>query len=373
VSSAIPANACQGLRKLFGQTYDSSSLARSTGLAASGVAGACSDHPFASLLASQPSTSAKAATIPRSPASKPVPAPVANSISVVSKPQTAASVTTLSVQQQLQPLATHADCSKGTTLDVIAHQDDDLLFMNPDLANAIRDGRCIRTVYLTAGDSGQTTEYWNNRETGAKAAYAAMYNLPNNWNDSHQVVAGKTVDIASLSGAPTVALAFLRLPDGNLRGEGFAGTQTQSLEGLLTGNLPAIQAIDGSAQYTKDQLVAALAAFMSVDQPDQIHTQGLPATADGDHSDHLATGTFTKLAAQAYGAKAVLTQYGGYPDKLLLPNLTSADISLKQSIFFVYGQHDTAVCQTAEACAQTETYGNYLTRQYKEDVPGATP
>lgn len=281
-----------------------------------------------------------------------------------------------SVLAAVRPLAgfdTSSICTKGTTDIVVAHQDDDLLFMNPDLSNEIADGRCIRTVYVTAGDAGQGTTYWMNRELGAKAAYATAYKLPDIWQDTTELIAGKSITVSQLHGAPTVALVFLRLPDGNLHGHGFPRTDAQSLQGLLGGSLTDMQSVDGTNTFSKEDLVTTLNTIFTADAPDEIKTLGLAATADGDHSDHLAVSAFTKLAAAHYAQPYTLTTYGGYPEKLLVPNIDPAETALKQEIFFAYAKYDPAVCQSAADCAQTETYSNYLTRQYKADVPATAP
>lgn len=51
-------------------------------------------------------------------------------------------------------------CPAGTTMTFTAHQDDTILFLDPDLVHDIQAGRCIRSVFLTAGDSGLGTAYW---------------------------------------------------------------------------------------------------------------------------------------------------------------------------------------------------------------------
>ena len=43
---------------------------------------------------------------------------------------------------------------QGPTLAIVAHEDDDLLFITPGVLRAIRSGSAVRTVYLTAGDDG---------------------------------------------------------------------------------------------------------------------------------------------------------------------------------------------------------------------------
>src|SRR4030065_910866 len=61
------------------------------------------------------------------------------------------------------------------SLYLVAHQDDDLIFMNPMLSRSIDSGARVTTVYLTAGDAGLGDPgYWSEREEGVRAAYSEM-------------------------------------------------------------------------------------------------------------------------------------------------------------------------------------------------------
>src|SRR6185312_9835461 len=53
----------------------------------------------------------------------------------------------------LHPTVATFHNARGSYLQIVAHSDDDLLFMNPDLSNTIRAGRPTTTVYLTAGEA----------------------------------------------------------------------------------------------------------------------------------------------------------------------------------------------------------------------------
>lgn len=44
-----------------------------------------------------------------------------------------------------------------SVLHIIAHQDDDLYFMNPDLIRSLRDGDQVTTVVVTAGRATAST------------------------------------------------------------------------------------------------------------------------------------------------------------------------------------------------------------------------
>jgi LmbE family N-acetylglucosaminyl deacetylase len=260
-------------------------------------------------------------------------------------------------------------CLSGATMNVVAHEDDDLLFMDPDVLHQIQEGRCMTTVYLTAGDAGAGQVYSNSRQQGAEAAYSYMYNAPDIWRQSIVTVAGHQMTTEYLAGQPNVTLIFLNLPDGGMHGAGFASTNTETLSGLRSGTKVIIHSIDGVAAYTAGDLVTTLNQLMEIYQPDEVHTQDYnPDQYDGDHSDHHATGYFTKKAYAAYSRPSTLRVYAGYPARYYAVNVTGQAATDKEAAFLQYAQHDPAVCQTLEICLKAPSYGNYLIHQYSKLV-----
>lgn len=256
-------------------------------------------------------------------------------------------------------------CSRGTVLTVVAHEDDDLLFMTPDLLHEISAGKCMRTVFVTAGDDGQSASYWQEREKGPLAAYAAMYQLPDDWTMATAHIGSQPVTAYSLVGQPHISLVFLRLPDGNLKGTGFSATKGESLHLLNMGQLRSITSVDGASTYSRPQLIAVFGAIMDLDKPNLINTQAFgPALASGDHSDHQAVGYMVSLARQLYDSKASLVRYLGYQSSTKPSNLSEDETGAKGSIFTAYQQYDTVICDNSGACPGAETYTAYLSRQY---------
>ena len=45
--------------------------------------------------------------------------------------------------------AATTSCPNGSTMTVVAHEDDAILFLNPDLQHAIAAGQCVRSVVVT--------------------------------------------------------------------------------------------------------------------------------------------------------------------------------------------------------------------------------
>src|SRR5262245_61731766 len=59
-------------------------------------------------------------------------------------------------------------------LIVVAHQDDDLLFMQPDVRELVAAHRPLTVVYVTAGDAQNGLPYVQARYRALRAAYAAI-------------------------------------------------------------------------------------------------------------------------------------------------------------------------------------------------------
>ncbi len=260
-----------------------------------------------------------------------------------------------------------ATCSTSL-MNIVAHEDDDLLFLSPDLLHAIQNNWCVRTVYVTAGDSGAGEGYWSGREAGDKAAYAEMAGVANSWTQSDAGVSGHPMPLFTLNGQPNVSLVFMRLPDGNQDGSGFPGDNYESLQklwgGTSIGTISTIHTVDGSSSYTRQDLINTMATLMQAFAPSQIHVQDYVGTfGDGDHSDHHASAYFAQVAQLQYTLPHTFTGYMDYGTQNLAQNVTGSDLTNKQNAFFAYAQYDGSVCGSVTACAST-AYGAWLQRQY---------
>jgi LmbE family N-acetylglucosaminyl deacetylase len=242
-------------------------------------------------------------------------------------------------------------CTAGGTLNIVAHEDDDLLFQNPDVLHDIQAGRCVRTVYVTAGDANDTATYWAGREAGVQAAYAQMSGLANTWTTADAGVAGHPVPVRTLAGRPQVSLAFLRLPDGQMDGSGGSRNNFASLQKLQTGSLASIGAVDGSSQYTKADLVTTLVTLMTGFAPTRINTLDYAGSyGDGDHSDHHAVAYLVREAEARYTAPHTLNGYQGYGITSRPENVSGTDLTTKRTAFLTYARSDPKTCGSAQAC-----------------------
>ena len=256
-------------------------------------------------------------------------------------------------------------CPNGSTMAFVAHEDDSLLFLSPDLLHDIQATRCVRTVFVTAGDDGQGPGYWLSREDGAEAAYAEMAGVADTWTQSDAGVSGHPMPLMTLVGDPQVSLVFMRLPDGDVDGSGFASTGFESLQKLYQGTISEMTSVDGTSSYTKTGLTFALLSLMEAFTPDRIDTQDFAGTfGDGDHSDHHAVAYLTRDASRAYTTFThTLVGYMDYLTQNEPANVSGTDLTDKSNAWYTYAADDADVCATPTACQGTD-YGTWLARQY---------
>jgi LmbE family N-acetylglucosaminyl deacetylase len=249
-------------------------------------------------------------------------------------------------------------------LNVVAHPDDDLLFLSPDLLHDIEAGRCVRTVVTTAGDGGEGSAYWMGLEQGLRAAYAAMATVPDVWAFEDAGVPGRPIPRFRLL-STQVSLVFLRLPDGNLSGEGYATYGHQSLLDLWTEGT-SVQPLDGSPPYLRSQLQAMINWLVTDLRPATIRTTDWVTYFDrpADHSDHWTTAQLVVEAHRADPAGHQLIGYETYTIDELPANVAGADLEKKVSAFQEFARYDPATCSAAPGTCPVSPHADWLQRQY---------
>ncbi|GAB2465106.1 ricin-type beta-trefoil lectin domain protein [Streptomyces incanus] len=227
------------------------------------------------------------------------------------------------------------DCER--TLVGVAHPDDDLYFIDPEIRETVRAGCQVTTVYLTAGDDGKTPrraalEYVENREKGVRAAYAEVAGVPDRWTDRTVRVNGRSIRSVTLDGAAaTVRLVFFGLHDGLPRGQG-----EDSLLKLFVGTRQSIPFFESEESITGEQLVRSLSALARQDKAQRILTLdydnasfafGLSGRVD--HSDHGIGARYFRQAG--YTAGIPVSSYLGYTMSPLSPNLPQDQVPPKEA------------------------------------------
>jgi LmbE family N-acetylglucosaminyl deacetylase len=242
---------------------------------------------------------------------------------------------------------------------IVAHQDDDLLFMSPDLAGSIRKGDVVRTVYVTDGE-GNTPHDMNyviGRENGVMTAYAQMAGKPNAWSCGDVLTAGKPVRRCSLG--ERVSLVFLRLP---------ASVGGSVLSSLWSTPGYTVTDWNTGATYSRQDVIQVLTAQMAGFAPTRVSTGESGGVYGYDHPEHNTSALFALEAHHAYPGKHLFARYRGYSVSSEPPNVTASETGVKETTFRWYAACDKYMCSTASCgvgigCAPTG-YSDYYPRQY---------
>jgi LmbE family N-acetylglucosaminyl deacetylase len=289
------------------------------------------------------------------------------------------------------PAATHSTgpllpgsghCGAHKDLAIVAHQDDDLLFMNPDLQDTINQGGCLMVLYLTAGDRGEGEPYMLGRERGVRAAYAYMAGAPNTWQEDSLVVNQHTLARFTLKANPHIQLVHMRLHDPWL-GHGW-GSLTP-LSRTETNPAATVQALGPYGYtYNRAELTATVAALIRRYQPTTIRHQDNTVSVPyaqlcwrctgHDHPDHISGARLVRDAmAQAPGPYASAA-YLDYPSQERPANLTPEQARRKTEAFRIYASNDYRYCNNPASCRQpTGPAAAWVQRRYYISNEGATP
>lgn len=242
-----------------------------------------------------------------------------------------------------------ATWSYGQTnrLFVAAHQDDWQLFMGVKAFESAQDskGHTI-IVHLTAGDAGHkmgNDAYYRARELSALAAVRFMVNANQSgahYGDEMQREWVKINNHFILKYTYKKATVyFLRLPDGNGDGSGFAAHQNKSLEKLYARKIIDLATIDSRSTYSnKEDLVGTLKTLITgLPKADslEIHLPDADQKRNpNDHSDHRMASLFVQEASKGL-PNLTYFFYSGYSAQSLEPNLTPEEMKIKSALWGV--------------------------------------
>lgn len=268
-------------------------------------------------------------------------------------------------------------------VQVIAHADDDIIFMNPDLATGIRAGQPTAGIYLTAGetDKPDAEAYAARRQAGTRAAYARMAGVPDSWSAERLDVDSRhSVELYTLRAKPDIQVVFVNLPESNdpraVGGkDALVRLWRDDRDALRIGTLvPTGGAVQQPYFYTRNDVVQLLVKLFERFRPTVVRAQDpypdrrllKDSPRFHDHPDHVMAARFTDAAAQLYrGPKFVLENYRDYNVAEVPANLSPGDQRDKTDIFSAYVPHDSEV-------GLVPPLTNWLPRQYQRYPRGST-
>lgn len=279
-------------------------------------------------------------------------------------------------------------------LQVLAHPDDDLYFMNPDTLHAVRGGVPVVSVYVTAGESVGVNHaprtprpkpdrqaYSSARHQGLRQAYATMLGLDKftPWRRSAlRLTGGLTVEVDQLAnGGRRADLVFVNLSMGEGNRNTVGLPHLWAVPGITLNTVVATGSpVPQSTRVGHQTLVDSLAALLDRYQPtmvqtldpdpdiqvhDAAHHQNSDQNGYSDHRDHTPAALFAWKAlaqwvadsAEADGGavpRFVATAYRGYYNQRWPRNLPQSVVLEKNQYLLPYGGDPEWDCGNAAGC-----------------------
>ncbi|CAL9507589.1 hypothetical protein SUDANB38_03596 [Streptomyces sp. enrichment culture] len=283
---------------------------------------------------------------------------------------------------------------RAQLMQIVAHPDDDLYFMNPDCQRMVDAGVPLLCVYVTAGEhtgknhipgrTGETVadreDYSSARHQGLRQAYAEMIGLDKftPWHKGVATLRGdRQAEINTLThGNRRVELVFLNLPMHTPRRwmalPSLWEDRALGLRTVIATDSPVRRASD----YDYDGLVDVLVGLMDRYRPTVIHTldpdpdiqhsdeatrkKDSEQPGYSDHGDHTAVACFSWAAMVRWVAEAtadggsipgfVTTSFRGYYNRHWPKNLPEPVLREKAAHLVPYGGDPSWQCGNAAGC-----------------------
>ncbi|MFF0474363.1 PIG-L family deacetylase [Streptomyces sp. NPDC004284] len=286
-------------------------------------------------------------------------------------------------------------------MQIVAHPDDDLFFMNPGVVHTLSSGVPVVSVYVTDGGSfgvnvipgmpkppANVPAYVSSRQQGLRQAYAQMLGAPlfTSWERTAiPLPGGREAEVNRLEHQGKRAdLIFLNLRmHAKEHGHPINMSRLWDTPGVHLPTEPTPESpVPGKFTYTHDELVDTLVSLLRRYRPTlvrtldpdpdaQVHNRQNPRGSDqvgySDHPDHTAVALFTwralaawtDSAARGTGVPVFQTEsYRGYYNQRWPYNLPPETVALKARYLSAYGGAPSWQCGNESGCGDYSIGGD---------------
>jgi hypothetical protein len=246
------------------------------------------------------------------------------------------------------PLA-HSD-----TLFLAAHEDDDMIFMQPELVGRLARGESTTTVYAsTAGPDGRGRFVFYS----AMVAYGKLAGS-DAWDCGQLPLGTIVVEHCRLRDRPVSILDF-GIADGAINGD-----RPASLLHLIDGSVPELPA-DSGGTVTRETVVDLFGHLLDTTTPNSIETLELAGSHGRDNSSHMFVASIGLWAAARAGFSGPITWHRGYNVEVEQPTLDGDDLTHARTMLGYYEACADRCAACGTSCPSVNAaHETWLSRQY---------
>jgi LmbE family N-acetylglucosaminyl deacetylase len=266
--------------------------------------------------------------------------------------------------------------SSGVDVVVVAHGDDWQVFMGDVIVERIKSGRRPVFIYMTAGDHGREASYWRQRELAAMQSTRIALGITDSPVRCDSVLVRQhRIAHCKLGVSDSY---FLRLPDGNRNGRGFARNRFESLRKLHANRVSSVTAVDSSTRYQDWQDLNATVSTLVGMVADSAGSSVMLHTTDPsirinphDHYDHRMAGKLVESLLRSNGWRG--RYYVGYALAMRAPNRTTLQRQEKTEVFSAYDREMKLINPAWSAYREHPGfYAECMERTYSRFVTGVS-
>lgn len=264
----------------------------------------------------------------------------------------------------------------GVDVMVVAHADDWQVFMGDVVVERIKSRRRPVFIYMTAGDHGRESAYWRQRELGAmQSTRVALGFADSTGRCDFVLVRQHRIAHCKLGVSDSY---FLRLPDGNRNGGGFALNRFESMRKLRASRVSSVTAVDSSTRYADWRDLSATVSGLVRMVADSAGSSVILHTTDPsirinphDHYDHRITGKLIETLLRENGWQG--RYYVGYALAMRAPNRTTLQRQEKTEVFSAYDREMKQINPAWSAYREHPGfYAECMERTYSRSVTGVS-
>jgi hypothetical protein len=210
------------------------------------------------------------------------------------------------------------------TLFLGAHDDDDFIFMEPELVMRLTTGSSTTIYATTSGPNGPDLHLME----AAKVAYGSTVGSFE-WDCGTIEIGPITAEHCRLRDRP-VSIVDLGLPDG-----GIPGDRPESLLHLIDGSTTELRGYFGGA-VDAESLITVFADIYAATTPDHVQTLELAGSHGRDHSSHMFVGSVGLWAAARVAYAGPITWNRGYNVGDEIPTLVGTSLAAARTLLGYY-------------------------------------
>ncbi len=272
----------------------------------------------------------------------------------------------LRIAKQLDYSATH--------IFIVPHPDDWQLFMGEYAVDLMRSKDTPVVIVMTdAGDYGRGDSYWPSRENAALASVRSVLNYDLVNGDASENTNDVTIGDRTLAHHQlrNVSVYFLRLPDGDIDGQGYASNGLATLLKLYRTEIDSIRTVDSKNVYTYDDIRSVLQNIIAKElagtsKPAYFYIQDPGSETNFSNSDHLVTQYLARDAiSNQKPRECKVRAFVDYRIKAKTRNLNESEMAKKAQLFSAY---DVVMIMQQNQCGLcAQSHYDWLSRSYMRE------